>query len=75
MKSYIEESYGKEQDSKFKGSHNWFHRFKIRHGISLKRRTNKKNQAVGDGRETIQKFHRNLREGRRLNATQDVKYG
>ena len=80
MKSYIEEFYGKEEASKFKGSQNWFQRFKKRHGISFRRRTNKKKQAADDGRQTIQKFHRDLREAvksrrRRLNSTLDVKYG
>ena len=80
MKSYIEEFYGKEKASKFKGSQNWFQRFKKRHGISFRRRTNKKKQAADDGRQTIQKSHRDLREAvksrrRRLHSTQDVKYG
>lgn len=80
MKSCVEECYGKEAASKFKGSQNWFQRFKKRHGISFRRRTNKKKQAAGDGRHTIQKFHRDLREAvksrrRRLNSTLDVKYG
>mgnify|MGYP001798628250 CR=1 FL=1 len=80
VKSYIEECYGKEEASKFKGSQNWFQRFKIRHGISFRRRTNKKKQAADDGRQTIQKFHRGLKEAvksrrRRLHSTQDVKYG
>ena len=80
MKSYIEECYGKEEASKFKGSQNWSQRFKKRHGISFRRRTNKKKQAADDGRQTIQKSHRDLREAvksrrRRLHSTQDVKYG
>ena len=81
MKFFIEECYGKEEACKFKGSQNWFQRFKKRHGISLRRRTNKKNQAADDGRETIQKFHCDLRiavKSRRrcqLHSTQDVKYG
>ena len=61
MKSCVEECYGKEEASKFKGSQNWFQRFKKRHGISFRRRTNKKKQAADDGRQTIQKFHRDLR--------------
>lgn len=80
MKSKIEECYGKEEACKFKGSGNWFQRFKKRHGISFRRRTNKKKDAADEGRETIQKFHRDLREAvksrrRRVNSTQDVKYG
>jgi len=80
MKSKIEECYGKEEACKFKGSGNWFQRFKKRHGISFRRRTNKKKDAADEGRERIQKFHRDLREAvksrrRRVNSTQDVKYG
>ena len=76
----IKECYGKEEASKFKGSGNWFQRFKKRHGISFRRRTNKKKDAADDGRQTIQKFHLDLREAvksrrRRFNAAQDVKYG
>ena len=62
MRSKIEECYGKEEASRFKGSDNWFYRFKKRHDILFRRRTNTKKEAVGDGRQTIQKFHRDLRE-------------
>ena len=80
MKSKIEECYGKEEATRFKGSDNWFYRFKKRHGISFRRRTNKKKEAADDGRQTIQKFHRDLREAvksrrRRADSTQDAKYG
>ena len=80
MKSKIEECYGKEEASKFKGIGNWFQRFKKRHGISFRRRTNKKKNAADDRRQTIQKFHLDLREDvkstrKRFNAAQDVKYG
>lgn len=62
MKKKIESCYGKEVANKFKASNNWFQRFKRRHKISLRRRTNKKKNAANDGRETIQRFHRNLRK-------------
>ena len=81
MKFFTEECYGKDEACKFKGSQNWFQRFKKRHGILLRRRTNKNNQDADDGRETIQKLHCDLRiavESRRrrqLHSTQDVKYG
>ena len=42
MKSKIEACYGAEEAAKFKGSSNWFQRFKKRHNIVLRRRTNKK---------------------------------
>ena len=62
MKKKIESCYGKEAADKFKASNNWFQRFKHRHNISLRRRTNKKKNAANDGRETIQRFHRDLRK-------------
>jgi hypothetical protein len=62
MKSKIEMCYGKEAAERFKGSQNWFQRFKKRHGIVLRRCTNKKKDSADDGRSTIQKFHRNLRK-------------
>ena len=62
MKQKIESCYGKEVADKFKASNNWFQRFKRRHKISLRRRTNKKKNAANDGRETIQRFHRDLRK-------------
>ena len=76
MKSCVEECYGKEEASKFKGSQNWFR--DLRNGMVFHFRTNKKKQAADDGRQTIQKFHRDLREAvksrrRRLNSTLDVK--
>lgn len=75
----IESCYGKEAN-KCKASNNWFQRFKQRHNISLSRRTNKKNKAANDGRETIQWFHRELRKAdqskrRRTNAAVDKTYG
>ena len=51
MISYIEECYGKEEASKFKGSQNSFQSFKKRHGISFRRRTNKKKQKASQGEE------------------------
>ena len=62
MKAKIEMFYGQEEAKKFQGSKNWFQRFKNRHGISLRRRSNKKKNSADDGRETIQTFHRNLRK-------------
>ncbi|XP_028404065.1 tigger transposable element-derived protein 2-like [Dendronephthya gigantea] len=80
MKAKIEMCYGKEAAERFKGSHNWFQRFKKRHGIVLRRRTNKKKDSADDGRSTIQKFHRNLRKSlktqrRRNRSSIDPKYG
>ena len=72
--------YGEEAASKFKGSDNWFQRFKKRHNISFRQRSNKKKDSAYDGRETIQRFHRNLREAvksrrRRNNSALHPKYG
>ena len=58
MKEKIEACYGTEQAAKFKGSSNWFQRFKRRHNIVFRRRTNKKKVCADDGRDTILKFHR-----------------
>ena len=41
---------------------NWFQQFKRRFNISLRRRTNKKENPANDGRETIQQFHGDLRK-------------
>ena len=52
-----------------------------RHNILLRRRTNKEKVGADDGRDTIQKFHRDLRKAlktqRRRNKpyTVDPKYG
>ena len=73
--------YGAEEAEKFEGSSNWLQRFKKRHNILLRRRTNKKNVWADDGRDTIQKFNRDLRKAlktqRRSNKsyTVDPKYG
>jgi hypothetical protein len=80
MKAKIEMCYGKEVADKVKGSSNWFQRFKKRHKIVLRRRTNKKKDCADDGRVTIQNFHRNLRQAlkttRRRNKTSiHPKYG
>ena len=73
--------YGAEEAAKFKESSNWLQRFKERHNILLRRRTNKEKVGADDGRDTIQKFHRDLRKAlktqRRSNKsyTVDPKYG
>lgn len=79
MKSKIEMCYGKQEAEEFKASDNWFQRFKRRHNIALRRRTNKKKNSAEDGRETIQRFHRNLRKAvqskrRRNDSVMDDKY-
>ena len=58
IKSKIEASYGAEEAAKFKESSNWLQRFKERHNILLRRRTTKEKVGADDGRDTIQKFHR-----------------
>ena len=42
MKENVEACYGKEAAQKFKASDNWFQRFKKRHNIAFRRRSNKK---------------------------------
>ena len=44
----IEMSYGKSEADSFKGSNNWFQRFKKRYGLVLRRRTNKKKNGADD---------------------------
>lgn len=81
MKEKIAACYGPEEAAKFKGSSNWFQRFKRRNRIVIRRRTNKKKVCADDGRETIQKFHMDLRRSlntsRRRNkySTIDPRYG
>ena len=71
--------YGEKEARSFKASGNWFQRFKRRHKISLRRRTNKKKNSPDEGRSAIQSFHRNLRRAvqskRRRSACFDEKYG
>ena len=70
-----------EEAAKFKESSNWFQRFKKRHTILLRRRTNKKKVWTNDSRDTVHKLHRDLRKAlktqRRRNKsyTVDPKYG
>ena len=80
MKEKVEACYGKEAAQKFKASENWFQRFKKRNNIAFRRRLNKKKNPASDGKETVQRFHRNLRASlkttrRRKNARLDCKYG
>ena len=44
MKLKIEACYDTEEAAKFKGSRNWFQRFKKKRKMVLRRRTNKKKQ-------------------------------
>lgn len=81
MKSKIEACYGAKEAAKFKGSSNWFQRFKKRHNIVLRRRTNTKKVCADDGQDTTQKFHGDLRKAlktqrrRNTSSTVDPKYG
>ena len=80
IKEEVEACYGKEEAGKFKASNNWFQRFKKRHNIAFRRKSNKKKSSASDGRETIQRFHRNLRKAlktrrSRNNAGLDGKHG
>ena len=80
MKMQVECCYGKEAAQNFKASSNWFQRFKKRYNITLRKRTNKKRDSAEEGRETIQKFHRELRKAlkstrRRSNLQADATYG
>jgi len=50
MKSKIEQCCGKQEADKFTASNNWFQRFKRRHKIVLRRRTNKKKDSL-EGRQ------------------------
>lgn len=80
MKEKVEASYGKEAAQKFKASDNWFQRFKKRNNIAFRRQSNKKKSVASDGKETIQRFHRNLRTSLKTtrqpnNAKLNGKYG
>lgn len=79
IKAKIAVCYGKVEAEKFKASSNWFQRFKTRHGIAFRKRSHKKKCSANDGRETIERFHRNLRKAlktrrRRNTAALDSKY-
>ena len=75
MKKKIESCYGNSEEAdKFKASNNWFQRFKRRHNISLRRRTNKKKNGANDGRETIQRFHRDLRKAVQSKRRRDTSF-
>ncbi len=63
MKAKIEICYGKEEADKFKGSKNWFQRFKKRHGISLRRTSNKKKDSADDGRENNSNVSSEFKKG------------
>ena len=80
MKMQVESCYGKEQAQNFKASSNWFQRFKKRYNVTLRTRTIKKKDSAGKGRETIEKFHGELRTTlkstrRRRKLQADSKYG
>lgn len=80
MKEKVEACYGKEAAQKFKASDNWFQRFKKCHNIAFRKRSNKKKNPASEGKETVQRFHRNLRASlkttrQRKNARLDCKYG
>ncbi len=49
MKEKNQAFYGTEQAERFKGSSNWLQRFKKRHKIALRRRTNKKKVCAMEG--------------------------
>ena len=70
-KTKLEACYGAEE---FKGRSNWFQRFKERQNIVLRRRTNKKKVWADDGRDTIQKFYRDLRKALKTQRRRNKSY-
>ena len=62
MKVALRLKYGDEAADQFKGSKNWLYRFTKRNDISVRRRTNKKQQSSKEKIEIIQDFHRKLRK-------------
>ena len=62
MKVALRLKYGDEAADRFKGSRNWLYRFTKRSDISVRRKTNKKQQSSKEKTEIIQEFHRKLRK-------------
>ena len=79
MKVALRLKYGDEAADQFKGSKNWLYRFTKRNDISVRRRTNKKQQSSKEKIEIIQDFHRKLRKAvqsrRRRDPAFDSKWG
>ena len=79
MKVALRLRYGDEAADQFKGSKNWLYRFTKRNDISVRRRTNKKQQSSKEKIEIIQDFHRKLRKAvqsrRRRDPVFDSKWG
>ena len=71
IKSKVEEIYGSAKASSFRCSNNWFQRFKKRHHIAWRNRTNKKKDSKEDSRASIQRFHRSLRRALQTKRQQD----
>eukprot|EP00795_Rhopilema_esculentum_P014366 gene14366-5413_t len=80
MGKYIRKFYGNKKADSFKASPNWMFSFKKRHGISLRRKTNKKKQGSHEMLPVIQAFHQQLRSDlnscrRRTNMVNHKKWG
>ena len=79
MKVALRLKYGYEAADQFKGSKNWLYQFTKRNDISVRRRTNKKQQSSKEKIEIIQDFHRKLRKAvqsrRRQDPAFDSKWG
>lgn len=59
----------------FKYSDQWFDRFKKRHNIVLRRRTNKKSKTLEERLPKIREFHRKVKSMRQTPPARDPKYG
>ena len=79
MKVALRLKYGDEAADQFKGSKNWLYRYTKRNDISVRRRTNKKQQSSKEKIEIIQDFHRKLRKAvqsrRQRDPAFDTKWG
>ena len=80
MRKYIRKFYGNKKADSFRASPNWMFSFKKRHGISLRRKTNKKKQGSQEMLPVIQAFHQQLRRDlnscrRRTNMVNHKKWG
>jgi len=59
----------------FNASHGWFHRWKDRFQISLRKQTNVKSKSAQERLPKVQKFHRTVKQMCQPPPEQDAKYG
>ena len=74
MKRVVRTLYGEESAAHFKASKKWLYKFAMHYNMSLRVRSNKKNQSVEERAGKCKRWHARFRRRLKRGKQQDPKY-